>query len=145
MIPELPVAMLACARIGAIHCVVFGGFSAEALRDRIINAEATLMITADTGLRGGRPTPLKTSADAAMAESPRSHSASWSSTPAPKCPSWRAATPGITKNWPPGITTDCPWEEMDAEDPLFILYTSGSTGKPKGVMHTSGATCSTAP
>ena len=70
MIPELPVAMLACARIGAIHCVVFGGFSADALRDRAVNAEACLMITADTGLRGGKPTPLKTAADASMAESP---------------------------------------------------------------------------
>ena len=139
MIPELPVAMLACARIGAIHCIVFGGFSAEALRDRVLNAGATLMITADTGLRGGRPTPLKTAADAAMAE----------------CPD--VSTCIVVKHtgqdipWTDGrdvwyedevaagdITTDCPPEEMDAEDPLFILYTSGSTGKPKGVMHTTG-------
>jgi acetyl-CoA synthetase len=138
MIPSLPVAMLACSRIGAIHCVVFGGFSAEALRDRILNAGATLMITADTGLRGGRPTPLKTAADAAMAE----------------CPDVKTCIvvkhTGIEIPWTEGrdtwfedemaaadITTDCPCEEMDAEDPLFILYTSGSTGKPKGVLHTT--------
>jgi acetyl-CoA synthetase len=139
MIPSLPIAMLACARIGAVHCVVFGGFSAEALRDRILNAGATIMITADTGLRGGRPTPLKTSGDAALAE----------------CPDVKTCIvvkhTGAEIPWVEGrdvwfeeemaaadITTDCPCEEMDAEDPLFILYTSGSTGKPKGVMHTTG-------
>jgi acetyl-CoA synthetase len=140
MIPELPVAMLACARIGAVHCVVFGGFSAEALRDRVLNAEATIMITADTGLRGGRPTPLKTSADAAMAEAPAVKACIVVK---------HTGVEGIP--WTEGrdtwyheelaaadVTTDCPCEEVDAEDPLFILYTSGSTGKPKGVMHTTG-------
>jgi acetyl-CoA synthetase len=139
MIPSLPIAMLACARIGAVHCIVFGGFSADALRDRILNAGATVMITGDTGLRGGRPTALKTNADAALAE----------------CPDVKTCIvvrhTGVQVPWvegrdvwfedemaAPDITTDCPPEEMDAEDPLFILYTSGSTGKPKGVMHTTG-------
>jgi acetyl-CoA synthetase len=139
MIPSLPVAMLACARIGAIHCIVFGGFSADALRDRILNAGATVMITGDTGLRGGKPPALKTNSDSALAE----------------CPDVKTCIvvkhTGVAVPWTEGrdvwwedemaaadITTDCPCEEMDAEDPLFILYTSGSTGKPKGVMHTTG-------
>ena len=139
MIPELPVSMLACARIGAIHCVVFGGFSADALRDRAVNAEASVMITADSGLRGGKVTPLKTAADAAMAESP-----SVKSCIVVKHTGAEIAWEDGRDTWyheeleASDITTDCPCEEMDAEDPLFILYTSGSTGKPKGVMHTTG-------
>jgi acetyl-CoA synthetase len=139
MIPELPVSMLACARIGAIHCVVFGGFSADALRDRAVNAEASVMITADTGLRGGKPTPLKTAADAAMAESPSVKACIVVKHTGTEIP-WTEGR----DTWyheelaAKDITTDCPCAEMDAEDPLFILYTSGSTGKPKGVMHTTG-------
>ncbi len=139
MIPELPVAMLACARIGAIHCVVFGGFSADALRDRAVNAEATLMITADTGLRGGRPTPLKTAADAAMAESPSVKTCIVVKHTGTEIPWIEGRDTWYHEELAAAdITTDCPCEEMDAEDPLFILYTSGSTGKPKGVMHTTG-------
>jgi len=140
MIPALPITMLACARIGAIHCVVFGGFSAEAIRDRALNAGATLMVTCDTGLRGSKRVPVKATADAAMNE----------------CPDIKTCivvkhTGAEDINWVDGrdfwfeeemaaedITTDCPCEEMDAEDPLFMLYTSGSTGKPKGGMHTTG-------
>jgi len=139
MIPELPVAMLACARIGAIHCVVFGGFSADALRDRILDSQACLMITADQGRRGGKQVPLKAAADEAMAEAPSvqqcivvKHTGAdipW--TEGRDC--WYHEEMAA-----PDITTDCPCEEMDAEDPLFILYTSGSTGKPKGAMHTTG-------
>jgi acetyl-CoA synthetase len=139
MIPELPVSMLACARIGAIHCVVFGGFSADALRDRAVNAEASVMITADTGLRGGRPTPLKTAADAAMAESPSVKTCIVVKHTGTEVPWVEGRDVWYHEELAaPDITTDCPCEEMDAEDPLFILYTSGSTGKPKGVMHTTG-------
>jgi len=139
MIPELPVAMLACARIGAVHCVVFGGFSAEALRDRLLNAGATVMITADTGLRGGRPTPLKTAGDVALAECPDVHTCIVVKHTGAEIPWIEGRDTWYHEELAaPDITTDCPCEEMDAEDPLFILYTSGSTGKPKGVMHTTG-------
>jgi acetyl-CoA synthetase len=136
MIPELPVAMLACARIGAIHCVVFGGFSAGALRDRILNAGATL-ITADTGLPRRPAYPAEDGGRRRPGGVPQRQAlASWSSIPAPR---W---VEGRDVWWQeelaaPDITTDCPCEVMDAEDPLFILYTSGSTGKPKGVVHTT--------
>jgi len=140
MIPELPVAMLACARIGAIHSVVFGGFSADATRDRILDCGSAILITADGGLRGSKNVPLKAAADDAMA----------ACSSVMHCIVVRhTGLEGI--GWVEGrdswyheemaaadITTDCPCEEMDAEDPLFILYTSGSTGKPKGVMHTTG-------
>jgi acetyl-CoA synthetase len=139
MIPELPVAMLACARIGAIHCVVFGGFSADALRDRIVNAEATILITADTGLRGGKPTPLKTAADTALSECPLVKTNIVVKHTGTEIPWIEGRDVWYEEELAaPDITTDCPCEEMDAEDPLFILYTSGSTGKPKGVMHTTG-------
>ena len=137
MIPEAAVAMLACARIGAVHSIVFGGFSPEALRDRINDSDCKVLITSDEGVRGGRPIPLKANSDAACLN-----------------------TPSIDKvivvnrtggdiNMQEGrdvwyheicaaASPDCPPEEMDAEDPLFILYTSGSTGKPKGVLHTTG-------
>jgi len=138
MIPELPIAMLACARVGAIHSVVFGGFSASALKGRIQDCGAKMLITADEGIRGGRKVPLKAAADEAMFE----------------CPSVEACVvvkrgagdvdmePGRDTWWNQEITAPevrRPHEPvpMNAEDPLFILYTSGSTGKPKGVLHTT--------
>ncbi len=137
MIPEAAFAMLACARIGAIHSVVFGGFSPESLVGRIQDCDSNCVITADEGLRGGRKIPLKANADEALA----------------RCPSVKTCvvvrrTGGAIK-WVEGrdvwyheacakVSRDCPPEAMGAEDPLFILYTSGSTGKPKGVLHTTG-------
>ncbi len=138
MIPELAITMLACARIGAIHSVVFGGFSAAALRDRIQDSGCKMLITADEGLRGGRVIPLKADADSALYECPTIESVIVVSRAQarvdmePGRDFWyheevRAA----------GIAHHCDIEWMDAEDPLFILYTSGSTGKPKGVLHTT--------
>ncbi|HEX3861491.1 MAG TPA: acetate--CoA ligase [Stellaceae bacterium] len=138
MIPEATVAMLACARIGAVHSVVFGGFSPDSLAGRIEDCRSTVLITADEGLRGGRKVPLKKNADVACQN----------------CPV-RVETVIVVKrtggaiDWSEGrdvwyheacaaAAPDCPPEEMSAEDPLFILYTSGSTGKPKGVLHTTG-------
>jgi len=137
MIPAAAYAMLACARIGAIHSVVFGGFSPDSLANRVQDCDSKFIITADEGLRGGRPVPLKANADAAL-----------------------KTCPGVEKllvvkhtggkvDWIPGrdiwlheeaakVSADCAPEPMNAEDPLFILYTSGSTGKPKGVLHSSG-------
>jgi acetyl-CoA synthetase len=137
MIPEAAVAMLACARIGAVHSIVFGGFSPDSLRDRILDSDCQTLITADGSVRGGRNVPLKQNADTALTE----------------CPG--VSTVLVVKRtggdvaWTDGrdvryeeamadASEDCPPEEMDAEDPLFILYTSGSTGKPKGVLHTTG-------
>ena len=137
MIPEAAVAMLACARIGAIHSVVFGGFSPDSLAGRIEDCGSTVLITADEGLRGGRKVPLKRNADTALRQCPE------------------VATVIVVRrtggaiDWRDGrdlwyhevcaaASPDCPPEEMSAEDPLFILYTSGSTGKPKGVLHTTG-------
>ena len=140
MIPEAGYAMLACARIGAVHSVVFGGFSPDALAGRILDCESTCVITADEGVRGGRKIPLKANTDKALEQCPDGQPAasSSSSAPARHLPTCRrAAMSGITKTWP-GADADCPPEEMNAEDPLFILYTSGSTGKPKGVLHTTG-------
>ncbi|XQE67953.1 acetate--CoA ligase [Pseudomonas sp. P3C3] len=137
MIPEAAYAMLACARIGAIHSVVFGGFSPDALRDRILDADCRTVITADEGVRGGKYIPLKNNVDKALQSCPK------------------VSTVVVVERtqgeiaWVEGrdlwyhqaledASSDCPAEPMDAEDPLFILYTSGSTGKPKGVLHTTG-------
>jgi len=137
MVPELAISVLACARIGAIHSVVFGGFSPDSLGGRIQDCDSNLVITSDEGVRGGRPIPLKANTDAALET----------------CPSVKncivVKRTGGDIGWVEGrdvwyeelmakASADCPPEEMNAEDPLFILYTSGSTGKPKGVLHTTG-------
>ena len=137
MIPEAAVAMLACTRIGAMHSVVFGGFSPDALRDRIQDSDCQIVITADQSVRGGKRVPLKSNADKAMANCPNVHT----------CVVVQRG--GDEVEWSEGrdiwyhqamadASPDCAPEEMDAEDPMFILYTSGSTGKPKGVQHTTG-------
>ena len=138
MIPELPISMLACARIGAIHSVVFGGFSAMALKDRIQDCKSNLLITADKGARGGRSVPLKTNADQALQECPTVEKVIVVKRIGPV-----DMEPERDFWWhdvmdDPDIKDYCEPEQMDAEDPLFILYTSGSTGKPKGVLHTTG-------
>tara|TARA_B100000586_G_scaffold269434_1_gene248341 strand:- start:2717 stop:4657 length:1941 start_codon:yes stop_codon:yes gene_type:complete len=139
MIPEAAIAMLACARIGAIHSVVFGGFSPEALAGRINDCQSNIVITADEGIRGGKSIALKNNVDAAAAH------------PAVETLekvlvvrntggdiSWDDSRDVWLHDVEPQVDLDCPCEEMNAEDPLFILYTSGSTGKPKGVLHTTG-------
>ncbi len=138
MIPELAISMLACARIGAIHSIVFGGFSATALRDRIQDCKAKLVITADRGVRGGRQVALKTNADTALAECP-----TVGKMIVVRRTDGIDMTPGRDLWWhdeinAADIANYCEPEQMDAEDALFILYTSGSTGKPKGVLHTTG-------
>ena len=136
MIPEAACAMLACARIGAVHSVVFGGFSPESIKDRILDSDCRTVITADEGVRGGRIIPLKANVDTALDECPNVHSV------------FVVRRTGAEISWTEGRDVDyrqavslasaeCAPEIMDAEDPLFILYTSGSTGKPKGVMHTT--------
>jgi len=137
MIPEAAVAMLACVRIGAVHSVVFGGFSPDALAGRIQDCDSNMVITADEAIRGGRPIPLKANTDAALKS-------------CPDCQSVIVVKrTGGSIDWVDGrdvwyheamqdASADCPPEEMNAEDPMFILYTSGSTGKPKGVLHTTG-------
>ncbi|MBC8339283.1 MAG: acetate--CoA ligase, partial [Alphaproteobacteria bacterium] len=137
MIPEAAYAMLACARIGAIHSVVFGGFSPDALAGRINDCDSNCVITADEGLRAGKPIPLKANTDAACEQCPCVETV------------FVVTRTKADVNWVEGrdvryykavseASADCEPEEMSAEDPLFILYTSGSTGKPKGVMHTTG-------
>jgi acetyl-CoA synthetase len=136
MIPEAAVAMLACARIGAIHSIVFGGFSPESLAGRIQDCDSSIVITADEGMRGGKHIPLKANVDAALASCPSVHSVIVVRRTGADVPmlvgrdiAYDAASAAVSD--------DCPPEPMNAEDPLFILYTSGSTGKPKGVLHTT--------
>jgi len=137
MVVEAAVAMLACTRIGAIHSVVFGGFSPTALKDRILDSDCKVVITADEGVRGGKAVPLKSNTDEALLACPDVHTVIV----------YRRT--GANINWlkqrdvwyheaMATAAADCPPEQMDSEDPLFILYTSGSTGKPKGVLHTTG-------
>lgn len=136
MVPEAVYAMLACARIGAVHSVVFGGFSPESLKNRIEDCNAKIIITADEGVRGGKKIPLKKNADEGAANTgiekiivlKRTGSAV----------DWKNGRDVWWHDLVPTQSTDCPCEPMNAEDPLFILYTSGSTGKPKGVLHTTG-------
>ncbi|MFN3580163.1 MAG: acetate--CoA ligase [Pseudomonas sp.] len=137
MIPEAAYAMLACSRIGAVHSVVFGGFSPDALRDRINDSDCQAVITADEGVRGGKRVPLKQNVEKALKECPNVHTVV------------TVQRTGGNVDWHPhrdiwyheacaAVSADCEPEAMDSEDPLFILYTSGSTGKPKGVLHTTG-------
>ncbi|PKN34500.1 MAG: acetate--CoA ligase [Deltaproteobacteria bacterium HGW-Deltaproteobacteria-19] len=139
MIPELAISMLACTRIGAVHSIVFGGFSSDSLRDRLQDSTSKILVTCDGTFRGAKAVPQKDSADAAVAESPSVE----------KIIVVKRVGDKIKCNMNPAkdiwwddamakASADCPAEPMDAEDPLFILYTSGSTGKPKGVMHTTG-------
>ena len=138
MIPELPIAMLACARIGAIHSIIFGGFSADALKDRIQDCKSTLLITSDASYRSGKSVPLKANADQALDSCPGVAACIVVNRTNSKC----NMKEGRDSWWneemnAKDIKAYCKPEEMDAEDPLFILYTSGSTGKPKGALHTT--------
>jgi acetyl-CoA synthetase len=137
MIPEAAVAMLACARIGAIHSVVFGGFSPEALAGRIEDCDSKFVVTADAGMRGGKTVPLKANVDEALR-----HGSSVEAVLVVRHVGNDVAMDEGRDHWwhdaREAASADCPAEEMGAEDPLFILYTSGSTGKPKGVLHTTG-------
>ena len=137
MVPEAVVAMLACARIGAVHSVVFGGFSPEALRARILDAGCTAVITAQEGVRGGRRIPLKVNADRALEGCPAVHTVVVVEAAGSKDVAWDDQRDVRYGEAVAAASADCPAVPMDAEDPLFILYTSGSTGTPKGVLHTS--------
>ena len=137
MIPEAAMAMLACARIGAVHSVVFGGFSPESLKDRILDSDCRLVITADEGVRGGKKIPLKANTDAALKACPNVHTVLVVQHTKGNI-AWDARRDVWYHEAIADVSAECAPEVMDAEDPLFILYTSGSTGKPKGALHTSG-------
>ena len=137
MIPEAAYAMLACARIGAVHSVVFGGFSPDAVRDRILDSDCQAVITADEGVRGGKAVALKTSVEKALKECPNVHTVVTVRRTGADIP-WTENRDIWYHEAIEAVSADCPAEPMDSEDPLFILYTSGSTGKPKGVLHTTG-------
>lgn len=137
MVVEAAVAMLACTRIGAVHSVVFGGFSPTALKDRILDSDCKVVITADEGVRGGKTVPLKANTDEALQSCPHVHSVIvYKRTGAPV--KWMSGRDVWYHEAMAAVHPECPAEQMDAEDPMFILYTSGSTGKPKGVLHTTG-------
>ena len=137
MIPEATYAMLACARIGAIHSVVFGGFSPESLKDRILDSDCQTVITADEGLRGGKKVPLKKNVDEALVSCPNVHTVLVITRTGANVP-WNDSCDCRYEEISRDVPEHCDPEIMDSEDPLFILYTSGSTGKPKGVLHTTG-------
>ncbi len=137
MIPEASYAMLACARIGAVHSVVFGGFSPEALKGRILDSDCRTVITADEGVRGGRAIPLKKNVDTALEQCPDVHTVLVVERTGVEI-TFSAPRDLLYQDALSLVSSDCEPEPMDAEDPLFILYTSGSTGKPKGVLHTTG-------
>ena len=137
MIPEATYAMLACARIGAIHSVVFGGFSPESLKDRVLDSDCQTVITADEGLRGGKKVPLKGNVDEAMKGCPNVHTVLVVTRTGSEI-SWNESRDVRYEEVSKEVSSECEPEIMDSEDPLFILYTSGSTGKPKGVLHTTG-------
>ena len=138
MIPELPISMLACARIGAIHSVVFGAFSSDSLRDRINDSSCKMLITQDTGIRGNKNNiPMKENADSALKNTKSIESVIVVKRTGSKV----EMLPSRDKWWSEEmnlVSSHCPIEKIDSEDPLFVLYTSGSTGKPKGVLHTTG-------
>jgi acetyl-CoA synthetase len=136
MIPEAAYAMLACARIGAVHSVVFGGFSPEALKDRILDSDCRLIITADEGVRGGKKIPLKANTDKALKNCPNVHSCVVVERTSSAI-DWHESRDVNYQQAIDSVPANCEPEVMDSEDPLFILYTSGSTGKPKGVVHTT--------
>ncbi|MBI3774524.1 MAG: acetate--CoA ligase [Gammaproteobacteria bacterium] len=137
MIPEAAMAMLACTRIGAVHSVVFGGFSPESLKDRILDSDCRVVITADEGMRGGKKIPLKANTDAALKTCPNVHTVLVVQHTQGKI-AWETKRDVWYHEAVAAVSAECAPEIMDAEDPLFILYTSGSTGKPKGALHTSG-------
>ncbi len=137
MIPEAAYAMLACARIGAVHSVVFGGFSPQSLKDRILDSDCQVVITADEGVRGGRTVPLKRNTEEALTHCPNVHTVLTVKRTGGDIP-WQKGRDVWYHELVAQQSAECEPEEMDAEDPLFILYTSGSTGKPKGVQHSTG-------
>ena len=137
MIPEAAYAMLACARIGAVHSVVFGGFSPDALRDRILDADCRAVITADEGVRGGKTVPLKVNVEKALKDCPDVHTVITVKRTGADV-AWDEKRDVCYTEATSAASNQCAPEPMDSEDPLFILYTSGSTGKPKGVLHTTG-------
>ncbi|GMQ87450.1 MAG: acetate--CoA ligase [Gammaproteobacteria bacterium] len=137
MIPEAAYAMLACARIGAVHSVVFGGFSPESIKDRILDSDCRVVITADESVRGGKAVPLKANTDKALAACPNVHTVLVVKRTGGNI-EWHDQRDVWLHEIAATVDADCDPEPMDAEDPLFILYTSGSTGKPKGVLHTTG-------